>query len=68
MTLSDLGYEPYWGNETALSYRKILGDTDVTLEINKETNKVTKFINDFRKKIEVEPESMEVILMENALR
>ncbi len=68
MTLQELGYEPYMDNEKFLSYRKIIGDTDIVLEIDKKTQKVTKTANDFRKIVEIEPETIEEILMENEVR
>ena len=68
MSLKDLGYDPHMENETVLIYRKILGDSEITLEINKITNDVKKFVNDFRKKIEIEPETVEIILIKNAAR
>lgn len=68
MTLAKLEYYLYLDDENSLIYRKILGDSDITLEIDKRTNDVKKFVNDFRKKVMVEPETIERLLMENAAR
>lgn len=67
MTLAELGYEPYMENDKILSYRMIRGDADIVLEINKETGVVKKTANDFRKIVEIEPETIEIILMENKI-
>ena len=65
MTLKELGYEPHWFDGSRLIFRKIQGDTDITLETDTKTRKVRKWTNDFIKKVEIIPEAIEVILMVN---
>ena len=67
MTLDDLGYELYDKNSHSVSYVKYLGDNEITLEISLDTGEVLKYGNDFRKIVPVEPDGLEVILMENLL-
>lgn len=66
MTLAKLGYEPYRDNDKELAYRIIIGDTDIVLSIDKETKQVKKTANDFIKLVEIEPDEIEIMLIENA--
>ena len=67
MTLEDLGYELYRKDNHSVIYVKYLGDNEITLEMSLDTGEVLKYVNDFRKKVPVEPDELEVILMENLL-
>lgn len=67
-TLYDLGYLCLSKNDKEIVYGKYRGDTEITLELDVQTHNVKKYANDFRKKIEIRPDNIEVILMENLLR
>lgn len=67
-TLYDLGYECISKNDKNIIYAKYLGDNEITLELNVQTHDVKKYVNDFIKKVEITPDNIEVILMENLLQ
>lgn len=43
-----------------LIFVKYLGDNEISLEINKKTNEIKKFVNDFRKKVEVNLDNQDI--------
>lgn len=67
-TLYDLGYLCWSKNEKEIIYIKSIGFDEITLELNVQTHEVKKYVNDFIKKVEVETENIEVILMKNLLQ
>lgn len=43
-----------------LIFVKYLGDNEISLEINQKTNEIKKFVNDFRKKVEVNLDDQDI--------
>ena len=66
-TLYDLGYLCILNNDTTIIYKKHLYFGEQILELDIQTQEVKKYDNDFMKKVEIEPETIEVILMKNLL-
>ena len=59
-----LGYE-LLPNKSLIIYRKLLGDSEITIEYNKSDNRFHKYINDFRKKVEIDFDQSELQILQN---
>lgn len=56
----DIGYVVKSKTEDGTVYSKYLGDTEFTLVFDKNKMKITKYANDFRRKVEIKPDAMDI--------